>query len=59
MLHSKNSEVEQQEADPNLSRIPYSKYTDPGTKEGVASRLRELYKTVRAIYTIGNNIRQV
>ena len=58
-LPTKNSEVEQPEDDPNLSRIPYSKYTDPGTKEGVTSRLSELYKSVREIYTIGNNIRQL
>ena len=60
-MNSKNSEVEQQEDDQKLSRIPYTKYIDLGTKDNpnIQNQLRVLYHTVKQLQTIKNRIEHV
>ena len=60
-MNSKNSEVEQQEDDQKLSRIPFTKYIDLGTKDNpnIQNQLRVLYHTVKQLQTIKNRIEHV
>ena len=60
-MNSKNSEVKQQEGDPKLSKIPFTKYIDLGTKDNpnVENQLRVLYHTVKQLQTIKNRIEHV
>ena len=60
-MNSKNSEVEQQEDDQKLSRIPYTKYIDLGTKDNpnIQNQLRVLYHTVKQLQTIKDRIEHV
>ena len=60
-MNSKNSEVEQQEDDQKLSRIPFTKYIDLGTKDNpnIQNQLRVLYHTVKQLQTIKDRIEHV
>ena len=60
-MNSKNSEVKQPEGDQKLSRIPFTKYIDLGTKDNpnVENQLRVLYHTVKQLQTIKNRIEHV
>ena len=60
-MNSKNSEVEQPEKGHNVSRIPYTKYIDLGTKDNpnIQNQLRVLYHTVKQLQTIKNRIEHV
>ena len=60
-MNSKNSEVEQQEDDQKLSRIPFTKYIDLGTKDNpnVENQLRVFYSTIKEIQIIRDRITHV
>ena len=60
-MNSKNSEVKQQEGDPKLSKIPFTKYIDLGTKDNpnIQNQLRVLYHTVKQLQTIKDRIEHV
>ena len=60
-MNSKNSEVEQPEDDQKLSRIPYTKYIDLGTKDNpnIQNQLRVFYYTVKQLQTIKDRIEHV
>ena len=60
-MNSKNSEVKQPEGDHSISRIPFTKYIDLGTKDNpnVENQLRVLYHTVKQLQTIKNRIEHV
>ena len=51
-MHSKNSEVKQPEGDQKLSRIPFTKYIDLGTKENpqIQNKLRVFYNTIKDLH---------
>ena len=57
-MSSKDLEEKQQDADPNLSRIPYTKYIDLGTKENpqIQNKLRVFYNTIKELDDIGKRI---
>ncbi len=57
-MNSKNSEVKQQEGDPKLSKIPFTKYIDLGTKDNpnIQNKLRLFYSTVKELDVIRNRI---
>ena len=60
-MNSKNSEVKQLEGDQKLSRIPFTKYIDLGTKDNpnVENQLRVFYSTVKEIQIIRDRITYV
>ena len=60
-MNSKDLEEKQQDADPNLSRIPFTKYIDLGTKDNpnIQNQLRVLYHTVKQLQTIKDRIEHV
>ena len=60
-MNSKDLEEKQQDADPNLSRIPFTKYIDLGTKDNpnVENQLRVFYSTIKEIQIIRDRITHV
>ena len=60
-MNSKNLEEKQQDADPNPSRIPFTKYIDLGTKDNpnVENQLRVFYSTIKEIQIIRDRITHV
>ena len=60
-MNSKNSEEELPEGDQKLSRIPFTKYIDLGTKDNpnVENQLRVFYSTIKEIQTIRDRITHV
>ena len=60
-MNSKDLEEKQQDADPNPSRIPFTKYIDLGTKDNpnVENKLRVFYSTIKEIQTIRDRITHV
>ena len=60
-MNSKNSEVKQPEGDQKLSRIPFTKYIDLGTKDNpnINNQLRVFYSTVKEIQIIRDRITHV
>ena len=60
-MNSKNSEVELPEEDQKLSRIPFTKYIDLGTKDNpnVENQLRVFYSTIKEIQIIRDRITHV
>ena len=57
-MNSKDLEEKQQDADLNLSRIPFTKYIDLGTKENpqIQNKLRVFYNTIKELDDIGKRI---
>ena len=57
-MNSKNSEEELPEGDQKLSRIPFMKYIDLGTKENpqIQNKLRVFYNTIKELDDIGKRI---
>ena len=57
-MNSKNSEVRQQEGDPKLSKIPFTKYIDLGTKDNpnIQNQLRVFYHTIKELQTIKDRL---
>ena len=51
-MNSKDLEEKQQDADLNLSRIPFTKYIDLGTKENpqIQNKLRVFYNTIKDLH---------
>ena len=51
-MNSKNSEEELPEEDQKLSRIPFTKYIDLGTKENpqIQNKLRVFYNTIKDLH---------
>ena len=60
-MNSKDLEEKQQDADPNLSRIPFTKYIDLGTKDNpnIQNQLRVFYSTIKEIQIIRDRITHV
>ena len=60
-MNSKDLEEKQQDADPNPSRIPFTKYIDLGTKDNpnIQNQLRVFYSTIKEIQTIRDRITHV
>ena len=60
-MNSKNSEEELPEEDQKLSRIPFTKYIDLGTKDNpnVENQLRVFYSTIKEIQIIRDRITHV
>ena len=60
-MNLKNSEVEQPEGDQKLSKIPFTKYIDLGTKDNpnVENQLRVFYSTIKEIQIIRDRITHV
>ena len=60
-MNSKDLEEKQQDADLNLSRIPFTKYIDLGTKDNpnVENQLRVFYSTIKEIQIIRDRITHV
>ena len=60
-MNSKNSEVELPEEGHNVSRIPFTKYIDLGTKDNpnVENQLRVFYSTIKEIQIIRDRITHV
>ena len=60
-MNSKDLEEKQQDADPNPSRIPFTKYIDLGTKDNpnVENQLRVFYSTIKEIQIIRDRITHV
>ena len=60
-MNSKNSEVEQPGEGHNVSRIPFTKYIDLGTKDNpnVENQLRVFYSTIKEIQIIRDRITHV
>jgi dsDNA-specific endonuclease/ATPase MutS2 len=60
-MNSKNSEVELPEEGQKLSRIPFTKYIDLGTKDNpnVENQLRVFYSTIKEIQIIRDRITHV
>ena len=60
-MNSKNSEVEQPEEGHSISRIPFTKYIDLGTKDNpnIQNQLRVFYYTVKQLQTIKDRIEHV
>ena len=57
-MNSKNSEVEQLEKGHNVSRIPFTKYIDLGTKDNpnIQNQLRVFYHTIKELQIIKENL---
>ena len=57
-MNSKNSEVEQLEKGHNVSRIPFTKYIDLGTKDNpnINNQLRVFYHTIKELQTIKDRL---
>ena len=57
-MNSKNSEVKQPEGDQKLSRIPFTKYIDLGTKDNpnIQNQLRVFYHTIKELQTIKDRL---
>ena len=57
-MNSKNSEVELPEGDQKLSRIPFTKYIDLGTKDNpnIQNQLRGFYHTIKELQTIKDRL---
>ena len=57
-MNSKNSEVEQLEEGHNVSRIPFTKYIDLGTKDNpnIQNQLRVFYHTIKELQTIKDRL---
>ena len=57
-MNSKNSEVEQLEKGHNVSRIPFTKYIDLGTKDNpnIQNQLRVFYHTIQQLQTIKDRL---
>ena len=57
-MNSKNSEVKQPEEGHSISRIPFTKYIDLGTKENpqIQNKLRVFYNTIKELDDIGKRI---
>ena len=57
-MNSKNSEVEQPEGDQKLSRIPFTKYIDLGTKDNpnIKNQLRVFYSTIKELQIIKDRL---
>ena len=60
-MNSKNSEVKQPEEGHSISRIPFTKYIDLGTKDNpnIQNQLRVFYYTVKQLQTIKDRIEHV
>ena len=60
-MNSKNSEEELPEEDQKLSRIPFTKYIDLGTKDNpnIENQLRVFYSTIKEIQIIRDRITHV
>ena len=57
-MNSKNSEVELPEEGHNISRIPFTKYIDLGTKDNpnVENQLRVFYSTIKELQIIKDRL---
>ena len=57
-MNSKNSEVEQLEKGHNVSRIPFTKYIDLGTRDNpnIQNQLRVFYSTIKELQTIKDRL---
>jgi len=57
-MNSKNSEVKQPEGDQKLSRIPFTKYIDLGTKDNpnIQNQLRVFYSTIKELQIIKDRL---
>ena len=57
-MNSKNSEVELPEEGHNVSRIPFTKYIDLGTKDNpnIQNQLRVFYHTIQQLQTIKDRL---
>ena len=57
-MNSKNSEVKQPEGDQELSKIPFTKYIDLGTKDNpnVENQLRVFYSTIKELQIIKDRL---
>ena len=57
-MNSKNSEVELPEGDQKLSRIPFTKYIDLGTKDNpnIKNQLRVFYHTIQQLQIIKDRL---
>ena len=57
-MNSKNSEVELPEEGQKLSRIPFTKYIDLGTKDNpnIQNQLRVFYSTIKELQIIKDRL---
>ena len=57
-MNSKNSEVELPEEGHSISRIPFTKYIDLGTKDNpnIQNQLRVFYHTIKELQTIKDSL---
>ena len=57
-MNSKDLEEKQQDVDPNLSRIPFTKYIDLGTKDNpnIQNQLRVFYSTIKELQIIKDRL---
>ena len=57
-MNSKNSEVKLPEGDQKLSRIPFTKYIDLGTKDNpnINNQLRVFYHTIQQLQIIKDRL---
>ena len=57
-MNSKNSEVKLPEGDHSISRIPFTKYIDLGTKDNpnIQNQLRVFYSTIKELQIIKDRL---
>ena len=57
-MNSKNSEVKQPEEGHSISRIPFTKYIDLGTKDNpnIQNQLRVFYSTIKELQIIKDRL---